>query len=386
VVSRAVTAGEVLLREDAFSLVYCDTNDDNNLDLALAAKLLSTGHDSHPTFASLHTNIESLSSEDKADLARDSKIVLKLLDASFSSLGPTLPIRAMNTLARVRINALTVVNCCDGKRSGLGMYCAAAMMNHDCDPSAGVWFDRENESLLVVRALRPLEPGEEVTIAYIERSFPHLKRQSLLSRSFQFDCKCGRCIKESSHEPEMQIVFDAEAAKLCSRGVMAYCSGDSEEALELMHLAEEALSESHVHTTSNSEASETASELRRRIWRFKANAAVAQREFAVAEPALAALAASNAVLFPYHRHDDALSASSPHLDSAMTEADLAQVRLAIIEEEEREEMQKLPSVRSVNLNHLIQRRREAAELLQYAINAVELMYGSGSGLLSEAAR
>ena len=139
VVSRAVTAGEVLLREDAFSLVYCDTNDDNNLDLALAAKLLSTGHDSHPTFASLHTNIESLSSEDKADLARDSKIVLKLLDASFSSLGPTLPIRAMNTLARVRINALTVVNCCDGKRSGLGMYCAAAMMNHDCDPSAGVW-------------------------------------------------------------------------------------------------------------------------------------------------------------------------------------------------------------------------------------------------------
>jgi len=382
VVSRAVAAGEVLFREDPFSLVYYDPNGKIGLDLSLAAELLISGQDMHPQITALHTNIGILSSEDKTDLALDSKVLLSQLDASTSLLGPTLPIRAMNILARVRVNALTIVGCCDGRRRGLGIYCAAAMMNHDCDPSAGVWFDGENESLLVVRALRPLEPGDVVTIAYVERSFPYLKRQSLLSRNFQFDCRCFRCVAESSHEPDKQVTLNSEAAELCTQGMNAYCSGRCEEALELMLQAEGALPEAPEHTTSCTQASESLSELRRQIWRYLANAAVAQRDFTTAESALASLAESNAALFPYHQHNENLPASSPHLDSALTEADLAHVRLAIIEEEEKH----APRVCAETLNRRVHRRKEATQLLQRAESAVELLCGKSSGLFTQMGR
>lgn len=389
---QAAAAGEVLLREGPFALVLCDPNDSTSLDVSLAVELLKSGQDSDSQLTALQTNIEMLAPEDIASLARDSRSVSASLASTPTGGGPTLPIRALNALARVRVNALTVVGSSDGKRRGLGLYCAAAMINHDCDPSAGVWFDDDEDDGMhvVVRALRPLLAGEEVTIAYVERSFPRLHRRALLRHNFQFDCMCRRCGEEPPRAPEAPGSLSSEAEELCARGVDAYCNGHPEEALEIMQQAERALSEPFGSSASSlvvsGAASELSHELRRRVWRFLANAAVAQRQFVIAESALAALSASNTRLFPYHRHSRGSPASAPHLDSALTEADLARVRLALIQQEESEQGEPMLETSRTGSKGGARDREEATQLLRRAVAAVELMCGKGSELAIELQR
>ena len=49
---------------------------------------------------------------------------------------------------------------------------------------------------LVVRALRPIRPGEELCLSYVETSLPTAERKAHLLAHFGFECGCTRCAKE----------------------------------------------------------------------------------------------------------------------------------------------------------------------------------------------
>lgn len=63
-------------------------------------------------------------------------------------------------------------------------------MNHSCDPNATVVFDGPKLSL---RALTDILKGDEITITYIDPSYPFHRRQDLLKHRYFFTCACQKC-------------------------------------------------------------------------------------------------------------------------------------------------------------------------------------------------
>jgi len=47
--------------------------------------------------------------------------------------------------------------------------------------------------MLCVRAVRPIEAGEEITFAYVDPTRPYHERQQDLQESFLFSCLCPQC-------------------------------------------------------------------------------------------------------------------------------------------------------------------------------------------------
>ena len=76
---------------------------------------------------------------------------------------------------------------------GLGLYPLGALANHDCNPSAAQSF---RGPTLVMRALRPLAPGEAVTIGYVDLAMPGAARRRELLGGYAFNCACVRCADE----------------------------------------------------------------------------------------------------------------------------------------------------------------------------------------------
>lgn len=67
-----------------------------------------------------------------------------------------------------------------------------SMANHSCTPNAYISFIGRQLSL---RALDPIKKGEEITISYIDPSYPLPIRQAELSR-YYFTCTCDKCTSD----------------------------------------------------------------------------------------------------------------------------------------------------------------------------------------------
>ncbi len=80
-----------------------------------------------------------------------------------------------------------------GHLFGQGMYLEAALFNHSCDPNCAV---SSGVTPLQIVTIREVQPGEELTIAYVEISQPRSSRQAKLSENYCFDCGCPRCASE----------------------------------------------------------------------------------------------------------------------------------------------------------------------------------------------
>lgn len=85
---------------------------------------------------------------------------------------------------------------------GMALHPKSALLNHACDPNAFVRFDvapsTDAENLpaygsISVHALRPISKDEEITISYVDTTFPFDKRQEELKRRYFFDCACSMC-------------------------------------------------------------------------------------------------------------------------------------------------------------------------------------------------
>lgn len=86
---------------------------------------------------------------------------------------------------------------------GNAVYAVASLFNHSCDPNCFLSFVGNPQSCcakVVVRAIRPIVPGEELSIAYggLTRFKSHSKssRIHLLHKRYGFRCRCDPCVND----------------------------------------------------------------------------------------------------------------------------------------------------------------------------------------------
>jgi hypothetical protein len=84
-----------------------------------------------------------------------------------------------------------------------------AMINHDCRPNAAYFFDEESMTQYV-HAIRPIYPGEEITITYINNEVARERRMKRLRTNWGFNCACSAC---SAH-PLLVEESDARLAQI----------------------------------------------------------------------------------------------------------------------------------------------------------------------------
>lgn len=180
VVTREVTMGQLLLREEAALLLQQDQVSDT-----LVSSIVSEmGEKERDTFGTL---------------------LGKQGDNMVSSPSQKFYNNAINT---------------SGQQFGL--FLTIAMVNHSCVPNA-VWGSTEKSSELELRMIEDLEPGQEVTVNYIGDQSLLLsteERQGILKASWGFSCTCLAC-REDKDEPTQTLL-----RQLQSRLRSCLCSGD----------------------------------------------------------------------------------------------------------------------------------------------------------------
>ncbi|KAJ8944130.1 hypothetical protein NQ318_013314 [Aromia moschata] len=70
-----------------------------------------------------------------------------------------------------------------------------ALLNHACSPNAAIV---TYNGFLVVKTLKPIRKGQEITICYqeVDALLPHAERQIITEELFHFTCNCNFCIYE----------------------------------------------------------------------------------------------------------------------------------------------------------------------------------------------
>jgi SET domain len=101
-------------------------------------------------------------------------------------------------LEKLESNAFTVSDYDLSSISGIGLYALAAAINHSCNPNCCQTFDLSTSAAVSIRALRNIEKGEEITIAYIDVGKPTWWRRKELQKAYGFLCSCNRCHSSSS--------------------------------------------------------------------------------------------------------------------------------------------------------------------------------------------
>ncbi|KAK3357621.1 hypothetical protein B0T25DRAFT_164645 [Lasiosphaeria hispida] len=71
-----------------------------------------------------------------------------------------------------------------------------ARMNHDCRANADYYFDHETLTQYI-HATRPISPGEELTLSYINPLMRREARLRKLQRTWGFKCACPLCTQEA---------------------------------------------------------------------------------------------------------------------------------------------------------------------------------------------
>ncbi|XP_039985904.1 histone-lysine N-methyltransferase SMYD3 [Xiphias gladius] len=95
----------------------------------------------------------------------------------------------LSLIAKVTCNCFTIS---DGELQeiGVGLYPSLSLLNHDCRPNCVMVFEGTK---LQLRAVRVINPEEELTISYIETLSLTEDRQRQLEDQYHFTCHCQRC-------------------------------------------------------------------------------------------------------------------------------------------------------------------------------------------------
>lgn len=82
---------------------------------------------------------------------------------------------------------------------GSGLYSTQSKINHSCVPNCEIQFPQSNH-VLQVTALQRINPGEEITISYLDECVlcrSRHSRQKILKENYMFVCQCEKCLAES---------------------------------------------------------------------------------------------------------------------------------------------------------------------------------------------
>ncbi|XP_073676002.1 histone-lysine N-methyltransferase SMYD1-like [Garra rufa] len=90
---------------------------------------------------------------------------------------------------------------------GVGLFPNLCLVNHDCWPNCTVILNNGNQSAvdtmyhsqtrIELRALGKIEPGEEVTVSYVDFLNLSEDRRRLLKQQYFFDCTCEHCTNKT---------------------------------------------------------------------------------------------------------------------------------------------------------------------------------------------
>jgi SET and MYND domain-containing protein len=78
---------------------------------------------------------------------------------------------------------------------GSAVYLLASLFNHSCDPNVNVAWPAGTATVKFTAA-RDIDPGEQLTISYINQAMPVAARQQVLEFSYGFQCHCALCVEE----------------------------------------------------------------------------------------------------------------------------------------------------------------------------------------------
>ncbi|OPJ72286.1 N-lysine methyltransferase SMYD2 [Patagioenas fasciata monilis] len=103
--------------------------------------------------------------------------------------------------AQVNCNGFTIE---DEELSHLGsaIFPDVALMNHSCCPNVIVTY---KGTLAEVRAVKEIEPGEEVFTSYIDLLYPTEDRNDRLRDSYFFNCDCRECVTKEKDKEKLEI-------------------------------------------------------------------------------------------------------------------------------------------------------------------------------------
>ena len=131
-----------------------------------------------------------------------------------------------------------------GFMHGMALYFLAGSINHSCDPNCNA-FIRDHESrLLVVKTIRSIKAGEEITMAYetsVCRFSKATERIAYLEYVYGFSCVCDRCQKPSEADKRMTIhrnisitIFGRETFSKIRKASVASVQGGPEKSLAIL--------------------------------------------------------------------------------------------------------------------------------------------------------
>lgn len=89
---------------------------------------------------------------------------------------------------------------------GLCIDPVAALVNHSCAPNAVVLFSPHEG--LQIRSVAPIAQDEEITLAYVDTTYPHATRQKELLQRWFFECCCTLC-SSTEHIDNANIAIPA---------------------------------------------------------------------------------------------------------------------------------------------------------------------------------
>lgn len=116
-----------------------------------------------------------------AQMANLVKLVLPLMEINIKEV--------IENFSKMACNAHTI---CDSELMplGTGIYPVISIINHSCLPNCVLVFEGRKA---VLRAVKHITRGTEVSITYIETALTTTERKKLLKEQYFFDCTCHCC-------------------------------------------------------------------------------------------------------------------------------------------------------------------------------------------------
>lgn len=111
---------------------------------------------------------------------------------------------------------------------GIALYPRLSLLNHSCQPNCVLAF-RGTTALL--RPLRRLAAGEELTIAYCDVVDSRAARQALLAQQYFFACRCERCALPPSADHVDVALAGASPCTRCAAVACDECRAQTATAL-----------------------------------------------------------------------------------------------------------------------------------------------------------
>lgn len=170
-IAATIDVAEQLLRSNGASVALAHLSPRNAAEMAV---VLANHHDELTRAGSELVKRHPATTLDQAELQR---LIAVCMHNNFMPMHDTVP-----------------------SQQSYGLWLVASFFNHSCQPNCTHYGDINaqaptdaNFTTLVLRAVRDIAQGEELTLAYVELASNAQERQATLRNHYGFVCQCSRC-------------------------------------------------------------------------------------------------------------------------------------------------------------------------------------------------